>query len=76
MPALDFSPRRLPRADIELLVIAGRTRADQGARAWPRTVAAAAVAHEPHRIAFYVHELAAAFHGFWAKGKDDRVTIC
>ena len=38
---------------------------------WPRTVAAAAVAHEPHRIAFYVHDLAAAFHGFWAKGKDD-----
>ncbi|MCY1550104.1 Arginine--tRNA ligase [compost metagenome] len=39
--------------------------------AWPRTVTAAAIAHEPHRIAFYVHELAAALHGFWAKGKDD-----
>ena len=35
------------------------------------TVTAAAIAHEPHRIAFYAHELAAAFHGFWAKGKDD-----
>ena len=33
---------------------------------------AAALAHEPHRIAFYLYELAAAFHSFWAKGKDDR----
>ena len=32
---------------------------------------AAAPAHEPHRIAFYLYELAAAFHGFWAKGKED-----
>jgi arginyl-tRNA synthetase len=35
-------------------------------------VTAAALAHEPHRIAFYLYELAAAFHAFWAKGKDDR----
>ena len=38
--------------------------------AWPRTVAASAVAHEPHRIAFYTHELAGAFHGLWAKGNE------
>ena len=37
---------------------------------WPRTVVAAAAAHEPHRIAFYLYEVAAAFHGFWAKGKE------
>jgi len=29
------------------------------------------VAHEPHRIAFYLHDVAAAFHGFWAKGKEE-----
>ena len=34
-------------------------------------MSAAALAHEPHRIAFYLYELAAAFHGFWAKGKED-----
>ncbi len=38
--------------------------------AWPRTVEAAALAHEPHRIAFYLYDLAAEFHGLWTKGKD------
>uniref|UniRef100_UPI0035AFA7B1 DALR anticodon-binding domain-containing protein n=1 Tax=Devosia sp. TaxID=1871048 RepID=UPI0035AFA7B1 len=38
---------------------------------WPRIVASAAGAHEPHRVAFYLYELAAAFHGFWAKGNQD-----
>jgi arginyl-tRNA synthetase len=38
---------------------------------WPRTVEAAAEAREPHRVAFYLHDLAAAFHGLWNKGKDD-----
>tara|TARA_R110001606_G_scaffold383646_1_gene546015 strand:- start:7401 stop:9167 length:1767 start_codon:yes stop_codon:yes gene_type:complete len=38
---------------------------------WPKMVEAAAEAHEPHRIAFYLHDLASAFHGLWNKGKDD-----
>jgi arginyl-tRNA synthetase len=38
---------------------------------FPRVVDAAAQAHEPHRIAFYLHELAAALHGQWNKGNDD-----
>ncbi|CCG40946.1 arginyl-tRNA synthetase [Magnetospirillum molischianum DSM 120] len=38
---------------------------------WPRVVESAAEAHEPHRIAFYLYDLAAAFHGLWNKGKDD-----
>ena len=33
---------------------------------------AAALAHEPHRIAFYLYEVASAFHTFWAKGKEDK----
>lgn len=37
---------------------------------WPRTVEAAALAHEPHRIAYYLYDLAAAFHGLWTKGKE------
>ncbi|OIQ90151.1 arginine--tRNA ligase [mine drainage metagenome] len=39
--------------------------------AWPRLVEGAAEAHEPHRVAFYLYDLAAAFHGLWNKGKDD-----
>ena len=38
---------------------------------WPRQVEAAASAHEPHRIAFYLYDLAAAFHGHWNRGKDE-----
>ncbi|MGZ8345614.1 MAG: arginine--tRNA ligase [Allosphingosinicella sp.] len=38
---------------------------------FPRIVEAAAQAHEPHRIAFYLGDLAAAFHAQWNKGNDD-----
>jgi len=38
---------------------------------FPRIVEGAAVAHEPHRIAFYLGDLAAAFHAQWNKGNDD-----
>ena len=38
---------------------------------FPREVEAAASAREPHRIAFYLYELAAAFHAFWNMGNDD-----
>jgi arginyl-tRNA synthetase len=38
---------------------------------FPRIVEAAAVNHEPHRIAFYLSDLAAAFHGLWNRGNDD-----
>ncbi len=38
---------------------------------WPRLVESAAEGLEPHRIAFYLQEVAAAFHGFWNLGNDD-----
>jgi arginyl-tRNA synthetase len=37
---------------------------------FPRLVEAAAAAHEPHRIAFYLFDLAGDFHALWNKGKD------
>ena len=37
---------------------------------YPRLVEAAAVAHEPHRVAFYLYELASEFHAQWTRGKD------
>ena len=37
---------------------------------YPRLVEAAAAAHEPHRIAFYLYELASDFHALWNKGND------
>jgi arginyl-tRNA synthetase len=37
---------------------------------YPRLIEAAAGAHEPHRIAFYLYELASDFHAQWNRGKD------
>ena len=38
---------------------------------WPRQVEQAAVAHEPHRVIYYLQELASAFHGLWNVGSKD-----
>jgi arginyl-tRNA synthetase len=38
---------------------------------YPRAVEGAAIAHEPHRIAFYLYDLAAEFHALWNRGNDD-----
>ncbi|MGJ4888714.1 arginine--tRNA ligase [Bradyrhizobium sp. HKCCYLRH3099] len=37
---------------------------------YPRTVESAALAHEPHRVAFYLYELASEFHAHWTRGRD------
>lgn len=38
---------------------------------WPRLVEIAAKGHEPHRIAFYLYDLASDFHALWNRGNDD-----
>jgi arginyl-tRNA synthetase len=38
---------------------------------WPKIVEQAATAREPHRVAFYLQDLAAALHGWWNMGRDD-----
>ena len=37
---------------------------------YPRTVESAALAHEPHRVAFYLYDLASEFHALWTRGRD------
>jgi arginyl-tRNA synthetase len=37
---------------------------------YPRMIESAAVAHEPHRIAFYLYDLASDFHALWTRGRD------
>ena len=43
----------------------------KAAAQYPRIVESAALAHEPHRIAFYFYDLAAEFHALWNRGNDD-----
>ena len=38
---------------------------------YPRMLESAALAHEPHRIAFFLHDLAADFHAMWSRGNED-----
>ena len=38
---------------------------------WPRLVEGAAAAREPHRVAFFLYDLASEFHMLWNKGRDD-----
>ncbi len=57
-------------AGIDLLGSAEMTMVQQAAQ-FPRIVEAAALAREPHRIAFFLYELAGAFHSYWNAGNDD-----
>jgi len=68
---LDTSPAALDSADIEQLSSPAELELIRALAQWPRVVSNAASSHEPHRIAFYLYEIAGAFHGFWAKGGED-----
>jgi arginyl-tRNA synthetase len=70
-PTLNISAGALDGADLTVLSSPAELELIRTLAQWPRVVSAAALAHEPHRIAFYLYEAAAAFHAFWAKGKDD-----
>ncbi len=72
LPALELSPAELSAAPLELLVTPSDLELIKILAQWPRIVTAAALAHEPHRIAFYLYELAGTFHAFWARGRDDK----
>ena len=71
LPDLDLSGDALERADLSPLADAGELALIQQMAAWPRTLAAAAQNSEPHRIAFYLHELASTLHAHWNRGKSE-----
>ena len=60
----------LKGAPIERLIDTGEVSLLRRIALYPRVVEAAAAAHEPHRIAFYLYELASEFHAQWTRGKD------
>jgi arginyl-tRNA synthetase len=70
-PGADLSgPALLQEADLGLLTDAGELEMMRLIAQYPRVLESAAIAHEPHRIAFHLYELASALHSFWNKGKD------
>ncbi|TAX76348.1 arginine--tRNA ligase [Rhizobium ruizarguesonis] len=68
-PDLDVSPEKLAKTvagigdPAELQLVAKLAE-------FPRVVEAAAQSQEPHRIAFYLYDVASSFHAHWNKGKD------
>jgi arginyl-tRNA synthetase len=58
-------------ADLTLLTDDAEINLIKIMASYPRQVEAAAEAYEPHRIAFYLNDLAAAFHALWNKGRDN-----
>ncbi|WP_018698349.1 arginine--tRNA ligase [Amorphus coralli] len=70
MPDVTVEPAALAGADLSALEDPGETALIAKIAEWPRIVEAAADAREPHRVAFYLHDLASAFHGHWNRGKE------
>jgi arginyl-tRNA synthetase len=60
----------LAQAPLERLDDSGELGLMRRLALYPRLVEAAAMAHEPHRIAFYLYDLASDFHAHWNRGKD------
>jgi arginyl-tRNA synthetase len=69
-PDLDLSPRALRSANLALLDDESEGAILRLIAQFPRIVDQAAAAREPHRIAFYAHDLATSFHAHWNRGKD------
>ena len=66
----DVDPLKLADAPLERLVEPEELALIRQMAAYPRTLEAAAVHHEPHRIAFFLGDLAASFHALWNRGNE------
>ncbi len=70
MPDLDLGEKALQGADMGLLRDAGEGALIRKMAEFPRIIDAAARSHEPHRLAFFLFELASQLHSQWNKGRD------
>jgi arginyl-tRNA synthetase len=68
---LDVSDATLMAADLSILTHEAELAMAKKIAEWPRLVEIAARNNEPHRVAFYLYEVASEFHGLWNRGNDD-----
>jgi arginyl-tRNA synthetase len=68
---VDVSDTALQSADLSLLDHEAELAMVAKLAEWPRLVETAARTNEPHRVAFYLYDLAATFHGLWNRGNDE-----
>ncbi len=69
--AAALAPETLAGADLSSLTNDQEEPQHRRMGGWPRLVEAAAQAREPHRIAFFLYDMAADFHMLWNRGRDD-----
>lgn len=69
-PDVVVSPEVLSGADMTLLTDDDELGLMKQVVGWPRAVEQAAEAQEPHRLAYYMHDVASAFHSLWNKGRE------
>jgi len=70
-PGIDQSGEGLAKAGLHRLNDPAELSLIRLMAAWPRMVDSAAEAHEPHRVAFYLYDLAASFNALWNKGNGE-----
>jgi arginyl-tRNA synthetase len=70
VPAISRDPASLLRAPLELLTDPGELALIRRLAEYPRIIESAAEHREPHRVAFYLHDLASEFHAHWNRGKE------
>ena len=71
LPAMPIADSDLAQSDVSLLTGAAEAAVLRMLAQYPRMVEQAAAAREPHRVVFYLMDLAAAFHSLWAAGNQD-----
>ncbi|MEC9342792.1 MAG: arginine--tRNA ligase, partial [Pseudomonadota bacterium] len=70
LPGVDLSDVSLSKADLTLLENDGEIALIAKMAEFPRMIEQAARADEPHRVAFYLYELASELHQHWSRGKE------
>ncbi|PCI49000.1 MAG: arginine--tRNA ligase [Alphaproteobacteria bacterium] len=70
-PGINLSVASLADADMTIFSDSSELSLIRNMMNWPRFVEAAALAREPHRISYYLYELASEFHAMWNKGNDN-----
>jgi len=68
---IDTSDAALAQADLAQLSHPAELELARKVAEWPRTVEIAARAHEPHRIAFFLYDIASELHSLWNRGNDE-----
>ena len=69
-PDLDLGGGALAQSDLDRLIDPAEVALIRKIAQFPGLVDSAAKTHEPHRIAFYLYDIAGDFHGLWNRGKD------